>query len=670
MMVLLFQISKMRDWLALSIPILVNIIQASLASTYSCNNCGYSEIPTSLMSNETTHVYLKGNRIASIQRASLATLTNIEQLYVDRNLLTDVEFGSFSGLKITHMDLSHNQLTSVPDVEPLASTLWSLDLRNNGITTIQPYTFTNFTALNRIYFLDNLITSLTDFALDTPHANFYHVHIARNGLSALSDLAFARMNGQHIFLDENALTEIPCFDETRKIRYLYLRKNPITKIPSGCGQWWSKLEILYLEQTRLMSLDGITKYTPTLRRLRVDVSDLTLTDQTFKDMSVLQAVMLKNVNLFPQFHSSKSSLVSLELEGKYISCIDEAWLDGMNKVVTFILRQTSLELLPSHGCSNNTYENHTTLGYFKSLKTMIINDGLLLQLPNLTSLGSNSSLVTLQLRSNKIPSVPCFPDTFKLNNLVNLDLLSNKIEYICNLDFAPNIKYLLLSGNSLVDLLFIETTSVPLLSLQRIQIESITIDSLSDALLRVIPNIAQVKMSSNDIKLFPNIKLIASGVEHIELHRNSIPDVPCSALDKMEKLNYLNLDTNMITYVCPTLLSFTPKLTILVLKNNKLLEIADLRVPAHLETTRVLLNGNPFRCLPSMCWMLFVPQASSLQLEVGNAQCKDSEDKGKQLIPGLTTECTCKYFNRYRLSSLPTLTALICPLPMCKKFHR
>ena len=656
----------MSAWLAFIIPTLGYILPVALSSIYQCNNCGYSDIPTSI-SNETTHVYLEGNRITSIPRTSLLTLTNVVLLILRRNMLADVEFGSFVGLKISHLDLSFNKLTSVPDVEPLAFSLGVLDLRSNDITTIEPFTFTNFTGLSIIYLLDNSITSLSDFALHIPHPNLNEVHISGNGLHTVSNLAFVGMFVKTMALERNALTDVPCLNMTRGTLNLYLRWNPITTIPAGCSQWWSKLVALRLEQTRLMSLDSISVYTPSLGTLRVDGSPLTISDDTFKNVVALSDVILRDINMFPRFLLSKASLLRVELGGKPISCIDEAWLDGMNKVHTFILSQTSVEVFPSPECSNSTYKNHTAVGYFKSLQTLVINNALLLHLPNLTALGSDSSLVTLQLRSNNIPLVPCFPDTFKLNNLVNLDLLSNKIEYICNLDFAPNIKYLLLSGNSLVDLLFIETTSGPLLSLEHVQIESITIDSLSDPLLSVIPNIKRLKMSSNGIKLFPNIKLIASGVEHIELHGNLIPDVPCSALDDMEKLNYLNLDRNMITHVCPTLLGFTPKLTILVLNNNQLLEIADLRVPTRRQPTRVLLHGNPFRCLTTMCWMLFVPQASYLQLEAGTTQCKDSEDKGKQLITGLTTECTCKYFDYCQIPSFSNFTAI--SYIICNNFH-
>ena len=594
------------------------------------------------MTNETTHVYLEGNRITSILSSSLSTLTNTVLLDLGKNLLTDVEDGSFAGLRITHMDLSYNQLTYVPDLAALASTLSLLDLRSNAITAIEPYAFTNFTALNRIYFSANSITSLPDFALHKPRAGLYHLYINGNSLAVLGNRAFEEISVSYLVLDDNALEEIPCLQNTRRVTYLYLRKNPITTIPSGCGQWWNSLKILHLEQTRLTSLDGITKYTPNLLRLRVDGSPITLSDETFKETHVLTDVIMRDVNLFPRFHSSKSSLVRLELGGKSISCIEEAWLDGMNKVTRFVLGSISIELLPHNGCSNNSYENNTGLGYFLSLHTMVVNNGKLIHLPNLTALGHNSSLTFLQLRDNRIPSVPCFPDTFKLNNLERLDLLNNQIDYICNLDFVPNIQYLLLSGNALVDIMFIESTNEPLLYLQYIQIESVTIDSLSDSVLRVFPNIGNLRMGANNIEVFPNIRLIAGGAEYIALHQNLIPDVPCTALDRMDKLISINLEANMITYVCPTILSLTPKLTTLNLKNNKLLELADLRVPVRLQPTSVQLIGNPLRCLTAMCWMLFVPQASQLQLGLSTTTCVDSEDKGKTMIVGLTEECTCK----------------------------
>ena len=646
--------SKMRCWLIFESVVLMNILPEALTSTYDCNNCGFSRIPTSIPT-ETTRLYLKGNRFRSISRISLTTLTSAILLDMSRNMLTNVEIGSFSGLQIEYLLLSFNRLTIVPPIEPLTHTLWLLDLQNNRISTVEPFTFTNFTRLNKIYLNFNFITSLSDFALHTPGTNLYAVRLYGNELAMLSNLAFSGMSVLHMRLNQNALTRFPCLNSSRQTVYLYLRGNPISTVPTGCGQWWGTLQNVYLQETSLVSLDGITKYTHELRKLIVDGSNIAISDDTFKHTPHLREIVMKKVNRFPLFYSAKSNLVRVVLEGIDIQCIEEAWLDGMNNLITLELIHTSIYLLPHPGCSNNPLVNCTMHGYFRSLKIMKIYNSELMDFPNLTSLGYNSSFHTLSIRESRLPSVPCFPENFTLYNLTTIDLRANQINYICNVNFAPNIKHLFLSENSLVDIMFIESTNVPLSNLYHIQIESITMESLPDSILYVIPNCGKFKMASNKIKVFPNIKLIASAAEHFELQANLIPDVPCIALDKMEKMIYLNLYDNVITYVCPALLTVMPHLTDLILSRNRLLEISDLRIPARMQPTKVALKSNPFRCLQTMCWVLFVSPEGNLQLDSQRTMCTNSDDIERGIVAGLSTECTCKSFDDCQKSFISSL---------------
>ena len=103
----------------------------------------------------------------------------------------------------------------------------------------------------------------------------------------------------------------------------------------------------------------------------------------------------------------------------------------------------------------------------------------------------------------------------------------------------------------------------------------------------------------------------------------------------------LHLNDNVITYICPQLLALAPKLVYLCWSGNRLLEIADLRLPPRMQLTDVLLTNNPFRCLTDLCWMLFVPKGSYLQLKMENTFCVDGDDIEINIIAGLTTECTC-----------------------------
>ena len=666
--------------------ILAYIMASALASPYHCRNCNLARIPASIPP-ETTHLYLQGNQISSISRSTLVPLTQLTMLDVSRNKLIHMELGSFSGLKIAHLVLSNNQLNSVPHIEPLINSLTSLDLRNNLITTIQPYTFTNFTALRNLYFTSNSITSIPDFALQTPFAQLWRLLLDRNHVAMLNNYSFAGINARYLILRNNELTEFPCLNNITWLHNVDLSGNPISSVPFRCGQWWSKLQKLVLTQTRLTSFDNITKYTTGLRHLEATQVSINISKDTFRNTHDLYKVIIRDVNRFPWFYSNKAVMDYIELGGKSMDCIDEEQLHGMNAVRTFRLSQTSVVLVPHPGCSNKSFENGTAHGYFKSLKSILIEDSNLEKLPslqcasklvsmylrrnrirmvddaqihglpalydwklshnnityfpNLTFFGSNNSLTILELHENKIPSIPCFPDEIKLYNLVRIILHDNIINYICNINFAPNIEYIDLTRNAITGNIFKGFTT-PQLNLHSISTRFNNLDIINDSDLRYIQNCQVLRMEHNKIKQFPTVKLIATSAVHIDLRENLIPDVPCDTLDEMEKLTALYLDDNTITYMCPLLLTFAPKLSHLGLSDNRLLEMPDLRLPVRMQPTRVSLHNNPFRCVVTMCWMLFVPHDNPLMLEFGNTRCRVREDSTKYIVAGLTAECTCK----------------------------
>ena len=631
----------MSGWVSFRISILVYILPVATGFTYRCNSCGLSSIPSHIPA-ETTEVHLQKNQIVSILRTSLMTAPNITLLVLSRNRLRNVEVGSFSGLKITTLTMPYNQLTSVPHIEPLAYSLSILNLDRNRISTVEPYTFSNFTKFKRLYLQRNSITSLPDFALHLPRATFYSFYLDRNRINSLGHFAFAGVKALYLRMSNNALTKFPCLKNIRRIYNIYLNSNPIATAPVDCGPRWNTLKLVQLKGTLLTSLDNITKHAPSLNRLEVAGTPVKFSDETFKGTRFTY-IVLRHVSWLPEFHSSKATLGYVELGGIALHCVDDTWLDGMVNLRTFKLIQTFVDILPDHGCSNNTNKNRTVLSYFRSLRNLMINKSPLIQFPNLTLYGYNASLYYLEIKNSNISSLPCFPDNFKLYDLFKIDLTKNQISHICNLNFAPNIRILLLSQNPLFDTLFIGPTNIPLSNLYHFEIESIGMESLSDSVLRVTQNVRELKCGSNKINLFPNIKYISKSVLHIELHDNVIPYVPCTTLDIMQKLTSLNLVDNVINFVCSMLLTWAPNLTTLSLNRNQLLEIVDLRGPTRMQPTRVWLEGNPFRCLTSMCWMLFIPVGINLQLGLQKIQCLDGDGIGRNMIAGLTTECTCKF---------------------------
>ena len=679
--------NEMCRSLLLCEAVLVCALQEVLTSSYNCQGCGLNNIPTNIPTG-TTVLYLHNNRITYIDRISVQALTSIQRLYVGNNMVTAVEYGAFIGLNIQSLFLESNRLRTIPHVEPLAYSLFDLYLRGNRITTIEPYTFKNFTRLSRLILSSNLITSLNDFALYIPGPTLYHVEINNNKIETIARYAFSKMSTTALYLNQNELDEFPCLYDTRRVVELSLRYNKISAVPTGCGQWWGQLKLLDIFENPITSINNITSHTHMLEKL-VSSKPLVLSDETFNGTEHLREIEMSNINEFPAFHSSRATLQRIELSGEDIRCINKEQLDGMNAVQILKLRSTSIVRLPDSRCSTNTNENQILLGYFRSLYILVVHvsklesipdvhnanqlhtldimhanmttvdvsqiaqlkdvhvwrlsESELSHFPNLTALGNGSKLSILDLSRNRIPSFPCFPGTFKLNYLTEIHLIDNVIDFICNMDFAPNVTRLFLSENHLTSVLFLDYAKASLTKLDVFVANYNDIESFSDSALLVIPNCRELKIEVNRMKLFPNIKFIAGSIVRIELKQNVIPEVPCSALGIMEQLAYLDLTSNQITYICPRLLGLAAKLTYLNLEGNLLVEIGDLRSPGRLQPTcHVMLEHNPWQCLVSLCWMLFVPHDSYLKLSAHVLGCRDPSYRWIDLTIGLTAECTSK----------------------------
>ena len=263
-------------------------------------------------------------------------LTNVKLLDVSNNMLLMIEFGAFIGLNIEHLDLSTNQLEEIPYVEPLANHLRALDLSKNRIKTIEPFIFTNFTAIKELILSGNAIVILLDYALHTPGTKLDAVNIDRNGLTMIGQLAFSKINADVLHLNENSLTEFPCLRNIRSVQRLYLDGNAISVVPEECGQWWGGIEGLFARPTALTSIDNITKHTPHLRELHMhNPGIMIVSDETFKKTTRLYSVVMPKVSQFPLFYDSKSTIGAVFLSGGGINCIDKAHLHGTGTEIRY-----------------------------------------------------------------------------------------------------------------------------------------------------------------------------------------------------------------------------------------------------------------------------------------------------------------------------------------------
>ena len=127
----------------------------------------YNNQITELTSEVFTHakllvsLYLDSNKISRVSKNAFAGLYNLTNLYLNKNLISNIEEGTFGNNPLIELDISHNQLTTIPSHFVTTKNLVSeLKLSSNNIRTIHKHAFSRL-ILDTVLLQNNSITVLT-----------------------------------------------------------------------------------------------------------------------------------------------------------------------------------------------------------------------------------------------------------------------------------------------------------------------------------------------------------------------------------------------------------------------------------------------------------------------------------------------------------------------------
>ncbi|BFZ05829.1 hypothetical protein BsWGS_08868 [Bradybaena similaris] len=217
---------------------------------------------------------LSGNNLTSIPK-TISTFTNITDLYLSQNKLTDVQWLP-KRCRLDTLALDNNKLSNGSQLsealKPFAEFLSDLDLVSNELTAIPDLHFLTVTGLD---FSFNKISDLNAGSLPP---DLYELNLGYNLLIAVPRVVMSlkSLNSlimasnllthvqastipsilHHLSLEHNQVTELTdtSFPENSSLRYLYLNNNPISKVSDLAFQNLAKLQELYMSGTRLTRL--------------------------------------------------------------------------------------------------------------------------------------------------------------------------------------------------------------------------------------------------------------------------------------------------------------------------------------------------------------------------------------------------------------------------------
>ncbi|XP_064127714.1 platelet glycoprotein Ib alpha chain [Loxodonta africana] len=210
-----------------------NVSEVDSKALVNCQKRGLKVLPPDLPT-DTAILYLDENPLATFSTASVVNLTHLIQLHLEHcqlaNLQTD---GILSQLKM--LDLSHNQLKSLPPLGRALPVLISLDVSFNQLALFSG-ALDGLSQLQELYLRGNHLKALPPGLLaSTPRVK--KLNLANN---ELDELPPGLLNGlddlDTLYLQENCLRTIPKdFFGDSILPFAFLHSNP----------WVCNCEILY-----------------------------------------------------------------------------------------------------------------------------------------------------------------------------------------------------------------------------------------------------------------------------------------------------------------------------------------------------------------------------------------------------------------------------------------
>ncbi|XP_063575373.1 podocan-like protein 1 isoform X11 [Pongo abelii] len=270
-------------------------------ATLSLSNNRLSYLPPSLPPS-LERLHLQNNLISKVPRGALSRQTQLRELYLQHNQLTDsgLDATTFSKLhSLEYLDLSHNQLTTVP--AGLPRTLAILHLGRNRIQQVEAARLHGARGLRYLLLQHNQLGSsgLPAGAL-RPLRGLHTLHLYGNGLDRVPPALPRRLRalvlphnhvaalGARDLAATPGLTELNlaynrlasarvhhrAFRRLRALRSLDLAGNQLTRLPMGLPTGLRTLQLQrnqlrMLEPEPLAGLDQLRELSLAHNRLRV-----------------------------------------------------------------------------------------------------------------------------------------------------------------------------------------------------------------------------------------------------------------------------------------------------------------------------------------------------------------------------------------------------------------
>ncbi len=488
---------------------------------------GIRSIPVDTFSHQTRleRIYLRNNRISSLNPQLFKNLQNLTHLSVSGNELTSFPMINCGDrcLSLQTLDVSSNAITNVPILVTTFPNLRSFDARANRISDVEDLCFENMTSLGHIDIPEKAITdkpqlckicpkifssfsfagirltTLKHFVLEAIINYASTIDLSRfSQMTILQSLSAFPLNAHTITATEGSIQKIDSsfFTNMRNLQNFSMTVNDLTETPPF-GLHCPSLHTINLCKNRIISVNNETfLYLPSLTTL----------------------ILCENlITHIPEYIRLPASLEVLDLTNNLIKSLGSI-VKNLKNLTNLIVTKNRIEQVPF-----NTLANLSALQHLAMDENLIefINE----------SDGCCPSLRVLKLNENYMSSIPV---TFLLG--------------------VPELRKVSLQGNKLVSLPEIGNNARHLsyVDISQNNLGSLPMNIFKDTSLRTL------KMNDNKIDTLPNLQSVNDTLRYINGSNNLITtlDGDANVFKQFGRLVIIDLSMNEISITPPEHLVF------------------------------------------------------------------------------------------------------------------
>ncbi|MHA1877749.1 MAG: leucine-rich repeat domain-containing protein [Promethearchaeota archaeon] len=334
--------------------------------------------------------------------------------------------------KITELDLSENELLSLPESIENLKILETLELSDNNLSTL-PESIGKLTNLKKLDVGYNRLSPFPEII--TKMTWLQELYIESNQFTSVPKSIRNLINLKGLSLEKNQLTELPeTIGNLKSLKELYLETNHLSSLPKSIGNL-TNLQILNLEFNQLTSLPKNIGGLKNLETLDLSENDLSSLPEEIGNLKNLKELYLEKNQLksLPESIGNLINLQTLELSENRLTSLPES-IGNLKNLKELSIYGNKLSSLPeSIGNLINLrgldlFVNELTtlpesIGNLTNLQTLNLMDNKLTSIPE--SIGNLKNLKELSLNGNKLTSIP--ESIGNLKNLQTLDLRKNNL---------------------------------------------------------------------------------------------------------------------------------------------------------------------------------------------------------------------------------------------------